>query len=129
MLKPDDTDKINEDWPVDRWEEKRNAASHLVCDARLALSADEVKDLVKHARKPVDVPAEGQPSAPSIEPPHQLTLAAFRNYDGPTRFAIVKVRDQDWGAELDSAKLAEWGLTNLPTFVLIADYKLSGGLH
>ena len=131
-LKADDTYKVGEDWPVDRWEEKRNAADHEVCDARFILSSEEVVALFQHARKPTPQPvqpAEGVTQAQPAEPaelPSQLELAAYRFYSGPTKICIVKGEQENWGSQLDPAKLTEWAMKNLPTFVLIADYKMSG---
>jgi energy-coupling factor transporter ATP-binding protein EcfA2 len=125
-LKPDDTYKIDEDWPVDRWDEKRDAAKHEVCDARFILSAADVLSLFQEARKPVPLPAEGEAPKLQAEPPQELELAAYRSYSGPTKFSIIDDEGEDWASELDDVKVAEWSMTKLPTFVLIADYKMSG---
>jgi energy-coupling factor transporter ATP-binding protein EcfA2 len=125
-LKPDDTYIINEDWPVDRWSEKRDAAKHEVCDARFLLNAADALSLFQLACKPAPKPAEGE--TPKAQPalPQEIELAAYRNYEGPTQFRIVDGEGDDWASELDESKVAEWGAKNLPTFVLIADYKMSG---
>jgi hypothetical protein len=97
-----------------------------VCDARFTLSAAEVRSLFQHARKFAPQPAEGEAPKPLAEPPQELELAAYRNYSGPTQFCVVDDVGEDWASELDDSKVAEWGMKNLPTFVLIADYKMSG---
>lgn len=125
-LKADDTYKVSEDWPVDRWSEKKNAAKFEVCDARFVLDAADVKSLFAFARKPPAAVAEGETPPHQDDPPLDLEMAAFRHYEGKTQFAIIEDKERDWSDELDDAKLAEWGLKNLPTFVLIADYKMSG---
>lgn len=125
-LKSEDTYKINEDWPVDRWEEKRNAADYEVCDARFQLDASDIASLFKHARRPAPQVAEGEAAPPRAAPPQELEFAAYRNYSGETQFAIVDGEGEAWAAEFDAAKVADWGAKNLPTFVLIADYKMSG---
>lgn len=125
-LKGEDTYNINEDWPVDRWSEKRDAGNYEVCDARFALGAAEVQSLFNHARKPAPQPGEGEDPKPRADPPQELELAAYRDYSGPTHFCVADNEGEGWASELDDAKVAEWATKSLPTFVLIADYKMSG---
>lgn len=125
-LKADDTYIINEDWPVDRWSEKREAAKHKVCDARFVLNEEDVLSLCQHARNPSPQAAEGEALKPQQVLPRELELAAYRNYEGPTQFSIVDKEGEDWASQLDNAKVAQWAAQHLPTFVLIADYKMSG---
>lgn len=125
-LKADDTYVVNEDWPVDRWSEKREAATHEVCDARFMLDATDVLSLFEHARNPAEQAADGEVPKPQSPPPQELELAAYRNYDGPTQFSIVDREGEDWNSALVDSKMADWAAKHLPTFVLIADYRMSG---
>ena len=55
-------------------------------------------------------------------------ISAYRHYSGATQFRIIDDKHGDLASELDEVKVVEWGMNNLPTFVLIADYKMSGDL-
>jgi hypothetical protein len=97
-----------------------------VCEARFTLTAEEVHSFFQHARKPVGQPSEGETPMPVAAPPLELELAAYPHYSGPTQFRIIDDKHGDLASELDEVKVVEWGMNNLPTFVLIADYKMSG---
>jgi energy-coupling factor transporter ATP-binding protein EcfA2 len=124
---------LEEDWPVDRWEEKDPEAHATVCRAEFALTEGEIKDLFAQATKPVapaaaPAAAEGEvpaaPPAPVPPPiPKQLILVGLGSYGEPSSFVV---EDADAINSLDAAKVNAWGKTNAPKFVYIHDVELTG---
>nr|WP_281720182.1 AAA family ATPase [Nitrosomonas nitrosa] len=123
---PQDAYNIDEDWPVDNWGEKGNGANAVVCVADFLIDdPEEVERLFAAAAKPPAAPdvAEGEevPPPPPARP-KSLILRAERRYAGKTSY-----RAQGEGTEpLESAKVQAWAEQNVPKFVLIQDYALSG---
>lgn len=130
-----DAYNIDEDWPVDDWGGKNPAA--VVCRAWFALSAQERQQLYAAAGIPKPAPAppspqpkEGEPApAPPPTPapvaptvPAQIIVTAQRTYTGATTFLLSGPHSND----LDPGKATEWIRKNLPKFVYIHDYELSG---
>ena len=131
-----DSYNIDEDWPVDDWGGKNAAA--VVCQAIFVLTAPERADFYRFAGIPQPVPeapavgevtdGEGEtpPSAPPppIAPavPDAIKIIARRTYTGPTTFEIEGIQVGD----LDLEKAGAWIRDQLPKFVYIHDYELSG---
>lgn len=126
-----DAYNIDEDWPVDDWGGKDPNA--VVCRAWFELSALECHQLYAVASAAQPAPSEPKeeetvsspsPPPPPIAPsaPDKIVLTAVRSYTGATSFVISEQRDGD----LDMTKTGEWFTKNLPKFVYIHDYELSG---
>ena len=108
---------VTEDWPVDKWGEKD--ANAKVCDAQFELEPSEIATLFAAARIPR--PATDAPEPPTVSP-RTLTLYARSQYgSAPTYFVIDAFKTM-----LDVAKVTEWAKANLPKFVLIHDFEMSG---
>lgn len=116
---------LDEDWPVDRWEEKD--ADNLVVEADFELSREEIKDLFEKAyvAPPPPKQVEGEPPPPAPTPPTipaKGTLNVWRNYTGDPGYEL---QGEDFEV-LDKPKLVAWVAANLPKFVFIRDYEIDG---
>ena len=127
---PGEAYNLDEDWPVDDWGNKD--PSSLVCDARFALTPDEIESLYNEAGLPNTEPEPGGKQAgeenaakedeAAGELPSELTLIGSRSYDAAPTFAVVG----ELTGELDPEKVNTWAKEHAPKFVLIQDYGLSG---
>lgn len=117
----DATYSLDEDWPVDKWEGRKNAKGTLVCKAQFVLSADEIADLADNALIAPEV-AEGESLPPAAPLPKEVRIVIWKSYGYKTQF---KVHDFPANA-LDEDKTAKWVWENLPKFVYIHDYEMSG---
>ena len=138
-----ETYNIDEDWPVDDWGNKD--ASALVCKAKFALDAAEIKSLydeaglsepesdqegdeptdeapVEEGDEPADEAPVEQGDEPVFELPSKLSLIGSRFYDAGPSFAVAGEHAEG----LDPAKVDAWTKKLVPKFVLIQDYGLSG---
>jgi hypothetical protein len=121
------TYNIDEDWPVDRWGDRDEHAR--VCEAQFELAEDEIASLFAAAGAPPAEPAtaaapSGEPgaaSAPTLRP-RQLTLHVTTHYTDPTQYSLGST----FAHLLDEQKVAAWARQNLPKFVYIHDYEMSG---
>lgn len=127
----DDSYDIDEDWPVDDWENKDPAMQF--CEAHFVLSADNIEGLYSEARLSVSdkdedrqLPAEvaegGEGACTAPELPAELVLVGSRTYDSEPRFVVAG----DRAADLDPEIVDDWAKKHVPKFVLIQDYGLSG---
>ncbi|MEN3793938.1 AAA family ATPase [Fulvimarina sp. MAC3] len=111
--------RADEDWPVDDWENRNNAKGSMVCKAQFALeSAEEIESLYASAAAAND----GEENHQEIALPESATIVLYRSYGHQTGF---KVHDFPAGA-LDEEKATEWAKANVPKFVYIHDYEMSG---
>ena len=112
---------VNEDWPVDRWGDKDPKAK--VCEAQFELEPGEIASLFKAASsRPPATPTAPDSTSPPALVPDKLTLHARSQYGSqPTYFVEDTFRQA-----LDGQKVVEWGQGNLPKFVLIHDFEMSG---
>lgn len=117
----DATYNLDEDWPVDKWEGRKTANGTLVCKAQFLLSADEISDLAEQALVRPEV-AEGETPPPAAPLPAEVRIVLHKGYGYKAQF---KVHDFPDGA-LDSDETATWVRANLPKFVYIHDYEMSG---
>jgi hypothetical protein len=116
---------IDEDWPVDHWGEKD--ASAVVCQARFALTSDDIASLFEQAHHPVTDRSESGQQREGVEQgrsdlPAELAVIGTRSYASGPSFEVQGAPS----ANLDPAKVDAWVKTNAPKFVLIQDYGLSG---
>ncbi|SDB71442.1 ATP-dependent nuclease [Belnapia rosea] len=111
---------LDEDWPVDQWEKRKDGAGKLVCKAQFALSREEIEDLATAALIKAAT-AEGEESPPP-EIPEKACIVLWRGYSAATGF---KVHGFAEGA-LDENKALAWAKANVPKFVYIRDYEMSG---
>ncbi|MAN13140.1 MAG: hypothetical protein CL945_00175 [Dinoroseobacter sp.] len=112
---------INEDWPVDNWEGRKNAVGTRVCHARFSLSPSEITRVARAARPPV----EGEDESTTAKPqalPTRVTVDLYTAYGKTTGFYV---HGFDEGA-IDENKASEWAKENTPKFVYIRDYEMSG---
>ena len=108
------TYNIDEDWPVDLWGEKDPRAT--VCEVQFALNDAEIASLFETAAAPTD------PNQPLHVRPQTLTLHARSQYGAPTAYFL----DDAFALALEAQKVAEWARQNVPKFVYIQDYQMSG---
>lgn len=120
---------IDEDWPVDDWGNKDLSA--LVCQARFALTSEEIHSLYGEARSSEPRQTREGDSATELgetvteaatEPPSSLTLTCSRSYNAGPTFKV----EGEHASRFEAAKLDAWAKTCAPKFVLIQDYGLSG---
>lgn len=118
---PTHTYNVDEDWPVDDWGNKD--ATAVVCEAKFALSSQDIAALYGAAGIPKALPAtpepptpspasDGEVATPSTPPqlvmpviPEKIELIASRSYDtkAPTSFTLSAPQ-----ADLDSKKADAW---------------------
>src|SRR5690606_9737357 len=105
--------------------------SALVCQAKFALTPEEIESLYEAAHPEPAPAAEGEQAADeggaekveaAAELPAKLTLIGSRTYNAGPTFAIEGALAEDF----DAAKLNAWAKAHVPKFVLIQDYGLSG---
>lgn len=119
---------INEDWPVDNWGEKKNAKGTAVCVADFSLDQDEINYLYEYAAptKPsVEVKGsetETEITSPPIQPPSSLKIRGSRSYGNLPTWVTIGGKE----GEIDPARLQSWVEKNVPKFVYIHDYEMSG---
>lgn len=123
----------DEDWPVDQWEGRKDAKGTLVCWARFTLSPSEIAALADYAKKsePSDDSGEADETESSNETstegqpadlPTTVHCDLTRWYGYGTGFSI-----KGFSADaLDENKAEEWARENVPKFVYIHDYDMSG---
>jgi hypothetical protein len=64
---------LDEDWPVDRWEVRKDAKGKLVCKAKFKLNAGEIGSLADAALVAEDV-EEGQAAMPRPTLPSEVSI-------------------------------------------------------
>jgi len=121
------TYNVEEDWPVDKWGEQYADAK--VCEARFILDSEEIESLFYAAYQSVqsedeDVD-EDEDTAPQIKPPGKLTLLGVGYYNYVPTYYIDDI-DETSEYLLDNYKLQQWARENVPKFVYIHDYEMSG---
>lgn len=112
---------LDEDWPVDRWEDRGGAKGKLVCKARFKLSHDEINQLAELALIKPEV-SENEEAPPEPEFPETVRVVLSRNYGFSTDFKVDGFAE---GA-LNEDKASAWAAANTPKFVYIRDYEMSG---
>ncbi|MEO4001176.1 hypothetical protein [Mesorhizobium sp. CAU 1732] len=115
---------LNEDWPVDQWEGRKNADGELVCHARFRLSSDEIAALVAAAAPEMEAIAEGEtpPSAPLVEVPSEAFINLYKYYGYATDFEVKGFTS----GTLSEGRATAWAKASVPKFVYIHDYDMSG---
>lgn len=108
---------IEEDWPVDKWGEKDEEA--LVCEAHFKLSKDEIESLINHAS---NGESEETETPSEIPIPENITLVAKRWYDQGTDYSVT----EELEGKIDENSVNQWAKNNVPKFVYIHDYEMSG---
>jgi hypothetical protein len=117
----------DEDWPVDQWGDRRSANGKEVCSAEFDLSLEEIREVFEFAAPPPPPAQPGQEAGNASQPttlpvPTEARIVARRAYGEDTTRVIHAV-----GAdELDKTKLTQWMAKNLPKFVLVREYEISG---
>lgn len=112
---------IDEDWPVDQWDGRKSAKGKLVCKAQFSLSAVEIDSLAEAALIIPEV-QEGETAPPALKLPTTVQIVLWRNYGFETGFTICGFDD----GTIDEHKSIEWAKLNVPKFVYIHDYEMSG---
>ena len=122
------TYNADEDWPVDDWNGRADAKGTLVCTAKFELSEGEIRTLFQHAAVTENIgeiveakDAESDTSA-IVDLPAAATIRLWKNYGYGTGFQI----ESEDAARLDEKRVTEWAKKNVPKFVLIHDYEMSG---
>jgi len=115
---------IDEDWPVDQWEGRKDADGELVCTARFELTAAEIVELAGAAQSHDPEQEEGADRAPAdtITFPESASIELNKWYGHPTEFEVQGFPT----GFLDETKAVEWATKNVPKFVYIRDYEMSG---
>lgn len=115
---------LNEDWPVDKWEGRKNADGELVCCARFRLSEKEAADLAAAATKEIPPASEEEetPAVTSVTVPDEVFINLQKFYDHATAFEVEGFPE----GVVDEARAVAWAKANVPKFVYIHDYDMSG---
>lgn len=114
---------LNEDWPVDNWAGRKGADGVRVCHARFSLTPEEIVALAEAA-----IPAEegeggeGDGTKKVIALPEKVHVDLFSAYGRKTG-SYVHGFDESL---LDTSAANEWVKANVPKFVYIHDYDMSG---
>ena len=111
----------DEDWPVDQWEGRKDAKGVLVCHARFLLTAAEIQSLADAALIEPETD-EGEEPVPAPALPQTGYVDLYRHYGYGTGF-YVRGFAKD---VLDEEKAKAWCKANVPKFVYIHDYDMSG---
>lgn len=111
----------DEDWPVDNWEGRRDAKDKLVCSARFSLDAAEIAALWEAAGEAPETPEGAEPAA-APDLPTAAHVSLTRHYGYGTGFHISGFPDD----ALDDDQVTAWCKANVPKFVYIHDYDMSG---
>jgi hypothetical protein len=115
------TYNFEEDWPVDYWGEQNKTAK--VCEAHFALEKAEIESLFAAAfTQPVVSDAEGQDAIVATRPDALVLIGTASYGTAEPTFSI----EGQYGALLDRDKVTAWAKENVPKFVYIHDYELSG---
>jgi energy-coupling factor transporter ATP-binding protein EcfA2 len=115
---------LDEDWPVDQWEGRKDGAGTLVCKAQFTLDAEEIAALADAAE--VDPIAgdedeeQGEVLAPPL--PQNVSVLVWRSYGYKAGVKLSGFPD----GMLDQVKADAWVRKNMPKFVYIHDYDMSG---
>ena len=125
---------IDEDWPVDRWEGKKDGAGALVCKAQFLLEPEEIESVFSFAGAEIGDEPAGETAEedkevtkeasdePEASLPKSVRIVAWRCYGSATQF---KVHDFEESV-LDDELAEQWAKENIPKFVYIHDYEMSG---
>ncbi|MGE0278451.1 MAG: AAA family ATPase [Nitrospiraceae bacterium] len=116
---------VDEDWPVDNWQERRDANGKTVCTAEFMLDKTETVDLYKTTLKKSE-PPQPEASSPSTEQPPPLpanvTLRVSRSYGSSVTFSVP----DPFGNNLDPTLISQWAKDKIPKFVYVTNYGFSG---
>lgn len=115
----------NEDWPVDDWAGRKDASGVRVCHARFSLTTEEIAALASAASAAGDdATGEEEPNVDGtvIPLPENVHIDLYSAYDRTTGFYIAGFPD----GSLDEQAAEKWARENVPKFVYIHDYDMSG---
>jgi predicted ATP-dependent endonuclease of OLD family len=117
---------VTEDWPMDDWPNHKDAKGKRVCEAIFRLDGADIAHLFEFAMTKVEVAAaeEGEEveKAAPLPLPNEVEIICARNYGENSGFGVLKA--EELGLDVDKA--AEWAKVNVPKFVLIHDYEMTG---
>lgn len=107
-----------------QWEGRKDAEGELVCHARFRLSKDETAALAAAAANEPEAAAEGEePVAPAaIDLPSVAFIDLHKYYGYATDFDVEGFPT----GVLDITRATAWAQANVPKFVYIHDYDMSG---
>lgn len=120
-----------EDWPVDDWSGRQQSKGKTVCEAYFILDTSEIEDLFKDAT-PRPEENDDDDKDPDVEDstddtldrelPEEVRAYCHRSYEHETEFSVLG--HDEFG--LDETAASAWAEDNVPKFVLIHDYEMSG---
>jgi predicted ATP-dependent endonuclease of OLD family len=118
------TYNLDEDWPVDKWEGRSDTKGKEVCCARFSLTASEIEALYHEARAEAetDDSDDEQDNVVESASPKSVIVSLHKSYGHTTVFYVQGFDD----GVLDAEKAKAWAQTNVPKFVYIRDYEMSG---
>lgn len=121
----EDTYNVDEDWPVDNWQGRREANGKTVCTAEFTLDEIDITDLYRAAPKKSE-PRQAEAAPPSTEQarsfPANVTLRVSRSYGAAPVFKVTNPQEND----LDTTLIAQWAKERIPKFVYVTNYGFSG---
>lgn len=122
----EDTYNVDEDWPVDNWQGRKDATGKTVCTAEFILDETEIRDLYSVAIKKTESPippeiADKSVDKPIVFPP-KLALKVTRAYGGSAVFTVSEPSETN----LDPSLVAPWAKDKIPKFVYVTNYGFSG---
>lgn len=123
---------VDEDWPVDQWQQKETAVGTVVCQAEFTLTADEIRSLISSAVQLQTANAEESNSEPLhdikdvVIAPSDVVIAASKAYGSATTFRVVETSQAAGTPQWNEESVQIWARQVLPKFILVAQYDLSG---
>ncbi len=139
----------DEDWPVDDWRGRKDAEGCVVCQALFRFEEGETEAFLEYAsaqseeaedeagEDEADEDEAGEDEAGEDEAketdvttvPDGVLLFAERCYGGETIFQLADrngdaLKHEDFN--LSDEKVVKWALENIPEFVLVQEYEISG---
>jgi hypothetical protein len=121
---------LDEDWPVDQWEGRKDAKGRRVCEAEFSLTEREISDLFDEASI-APTPSDGDAGedgevqiadSVEIQLPTEVSVRLYGAYGYRTGFYVDGFEPD----VLDKEKAEKWAKANAPKFVYIRDYEMSG---
>jgi hypothetical protein len=128
--------KVDEDWPVDQWGQRSEAKGKLVCQAIFELDVSDIHNLYCEAGvqsqsllqsddgndDSTDNESSDDSDSKEIALPTSAYVSLSRHYEYATGYQVVGFPE----GVLDNDKAKTWARANVPKFVYIRDYEMSG---
>lgn len=112
---------LSEDWPVDNWPGRREADGVRVCHASFSLTGEEIAELAEAAGLAAGS-EDGEALKKEVALPAKANVGLYSAYGRKTGFYVHGLDE----GSLDADAADAWAKANVPKFVYIHDYDMSG---